>query len=353
VTQVVTPAAGEGARVPGGIAAEPRPPSRGPAPAAERDRVRPARRGALPWIAAAAVAALAVIGFFLGRGSAPENRRTVTDATERAATSGDISVSAPIAWRKESTPPTIPGLKLGSALALVPTGSAASGGFVAGTVPRSWPTFLPSSFRRAIGQAAVQRKTVVRLGELSAFRYSGLKPRGFDGTLTVYAVPQARSETVVACYGTGEAAPPRQCDQIAASLQWGTAKDYPLAPSPQYAQAVRRAIQRLDTARSRGLRSLRDASTQKQQAAAATGIAKAYATLATRLKAAEPTAYARPTHLRIVAAARRVQPAYAALASAASKGDTAGYEAARALIRSREAQLRAAVAELKLLGFKL
>jgi serine/threonine protein kinase len=353
VTQVVTPGAGEGVRVPGGIAAEPRPPSRGPSPAAERDRARPERRGALPWIAAAAVAALAVIGFFLGRGSAPERHRTVTDATQRAATSGDISVSAPITWRKESTPPTIPGLKLGSALALVPTGNAGSGGFVAGTVPRSWPTFLPSSFRRAIGQAAVQRRSVVRLGDLSAFRYSGLKPRGFDGTLTVYAVPQARSETVVACYGTGGAAPPRQCDQIAASLQLGTAKDYPLAPSPQYAQTVRRAIQRLDTARSRGLRALGNASTQKQQAAAATGIAKAYGTLTSRLKAAEPTAYVRPAQLTIVAAARRVEPAYAALARAASKGDSGGYEAARAVIRSREAQLRAAVAKLKQLGFKL
>ena len=309
-----------------------------------------AGRSARIWgVGAIAIAGLAVAGFVGGSHSAPETQKTVVDRSQRALKDGALAVSAPVAWKQASAPSLPGGLRLGSDLSVAPSGQ---GGLTAGTVARSWPTFLPASFRKAIGLRAVQRRELVEIGGLSAYRYSNVTPKGYDGSMTVYAIPQSRSEWLAACWGAS-GVPPKQCEDVAASLSVDGAKDYDLAPSPAYAAKVRGAVSAVDSARKRGLAALSNGSTQKAQGTAASQVAAAYATFARRLAAAAPTPYASPANATIVAAARSTQRAYAALAAAAAAGSRGRYDAARTLVRKREAQLRAALSQLAQLGYRI
>ena len=53
------------------------------------------------------------------------------------------------------------------------------------------PTFVPASTRDALPAGALDDPQRVRLGRLEAFRHTNLVPEGFNGTLTLYTVPQA------------------------------------------------------------------------------------------------------------------------------------------------------------------
>ncbi len=302
-------------------------------------------------VGAVAVAGLAVAAFVGGKSSAPEKQKTVVDQTRREATAGDVAVTTPVSWQKQTRAPRIPGLRLANGLTVAPSGGK-GGGLTAATTRKAWPTFLPASFRKSIGPAAVKRRQLVRIGGLSAYRYANVKPKGYDGSLTVYAVPQSRSELLVACYGSG-GDPPAQCDDVAASLQLQGGTDYDLAPSAGYAATLKRAVGSLNGARARGLGALGRAATQKTQAAAASRVAAAYAAFVKQLGGAAPTAYAKPAHTRIVADARASQRGYTTLGSAASAGSAGRYDAARKLVRAREAELRGALNELGELGYSV
>lgn len=319
-----------------------------PPPAPPR-AARPAGRSRWIWaIGAAAILGLAVAGFVGGSHSAPDKQKTVVDQSQRNVESGALAVAAPVSW-KHASAPSIPGLRLGKGLSVAPS---AAGGLTAGTARRAWPTFLPASFRKAIGAAAVKRRQLVKIGGLSAYRYANVKPKGYAGSMTVYAIPQSTSEWIAACWGAS-GAPPEQCEDVAASISVDGGKDYDLAPSAAYAAKIRGAVSALGGARKRGLAALSKASTQKAQSTAATQMAVAYATLARRLAAAGPPPYASPVHARIVSAARSTQRAHMALAGAAAAGSQGRYDAARALVRKREAQLRAALAGLAQLGYQV
>jgi hypothetical protein len=318
-------------------------------PPAAAARARRAAGSKRIWaVGALVVVGLAVAGFIGGSRSAPEKQKTVVDQTQHDVKSGALTVSAPVSWKK-ATAPSIPGLKLANDLNVAPSGS---GGLTAGTVRRAWPSFLPASFRKAIGSAAVKRREIVKIGGLSAYRYNNVKPKGYKGSLTVYAIPQSKSEWIAACWGA-TAAPPGKCEDVAASLRADGGKDYALAPSASYAAKVRSAVASLDSARKRGLNALAKASTQKKQSTAANQVASAYTTFVKRLRAAGPTPYAKPAHDGIVSAASLTQRAYVALAKAAGDGSSSRYDTARKLVRTREATLRAAVNKLAQLGYRV
>jgi serine/threonine protein kinase len=317
-------------------------------PTARADRRRAGRSARIWGVGALAIVGLAVAGFVGGTHTASETQKTVVDQSQRDVRSGALAVEAPVSWKKASAP-SLPGLSLRSELSVAPS---AAGGLTAGAVKRSYPTFLPASLRKEIGSRAVQRRQIVKIGGLSAYRYSNVKPKGYKGSMTLYAIPQSKSEWLAACWGAG-AGPPKQCEDVAASLSVAGAKDYELAPSSGYARKVRRAVSSLDDARKRGLTVLSKASTQKAQGTAANQVAAAYSTFAKRVAAAGPTAYASPANGRIVAAAHSTQRAYGALAAAAAAGNRGRYNAARTLVRKREAQLRAALSELAQLGYRI
>ena len=79
-------------------------------------------------------------------------------------------------------------------------------------------------------------------------------PSGFGGTLTLYAVPQAKNVTLLGCYlhtGAPQAIQQR-CDEIVSTLGLEGATAFPLAPTATLRRgAERRDQQALDAARRR------------------------------------------------------------------------------------------------------
>ena len=74
-------------------------------------------------------------------------------------------------------------------------------------------------------------------------------PSGFGGTLTLYAVPQAKNVTLLGCYlhtGAPQAIQQR-CDEIVSTLGLEGATAFPLAPTASYAAALNAAINKLST----------------------------------------------------------------------------------------------------------
>jgi hypothetical protein len=291
------------------------------------------------------------VGFFVGHANAPSTSKTVTTASQRTVSAGDMSLAAPTSWTRSGASPSIPGLKLANVVALAPTATSSSGGLVAGNASPSWPTFLPAAFRKAVGDAAIRNPQLVRLGGLDAFRYENLKPRGFAQVVTAYAVPQHKAETVIACYGTAKVR--STCEDVAASMKLSNATSYSLDPSKRYAAAVNSTMRTLNNSRRKGAKALSAASTQSQQATAASSIRAAYATAARRLNRTRTSAFIAPANKQIVAALNRTRSAYGRLAAAARSGDRAAYDKARSLVRTDEATLNAKVQTLRRLGFKI
>ena len=163
----------------------------------------------------------------------------------------------------------------------------------------------------------------MRLGPLDAFRYRNLVPAGFNGTLTLYAVPQANTTTLLGCYvHTG--APQsilQRCDDIVSTLQLDGATAFPLAPTAPYAATLNGALNTLSSQRASGLKRLGQAKTPAKQASAADAVAAAYKTAAARLRKEPVTPFTRSTNAALVAALTRAQKAYEGLARAARSGN--------------------------------
>jgi serine/threonine protein kinase len=312
---------------------------------------RPRRRLAAAAIAVGVVA-LAAIGFIGGRASDNHAKAAKPAPGERLVRSGATSFMVPAAWTKRTAAPAIPGLSLDAPRSLAPAAGRGAG-LVAGTAPSSWPTFLPRSFR--IGDGAVGRREIVRLGKLSAFRYARVRPHGFGGVVTVYAVPQAKHEKIVACYAKSAAASRvlSVCDGIVASIRLKDARRYPLDPPASYAAALSRALRGLNADRRKGLKDLGKAKTAAAQAAAAGALAGAYDQALSRVRAAKPTPYIKPEHRRIAAALTQSATAYSQLAQAAGASSEKAYNRARGMIARGETALRREIAALGKLGYKV
>jgi len=321
-----------------------------PRPPRPRERSKPPRRSVVLAAAAVAVLGLASVGFFVGNRQS-DKQTAAPPPVHKVLRGGSMSLSLPAAWHATQGP-SIPGLDLKDRRAAAPPSTTAAGGVVAGRVATAWPSFLPAAFRHRLGRT-VPPHDIVRLGELEAFRYPGLRPQGFDGVVTVYAVPEPRATSLIACHAKQLGAPLlQQCAAIAASVHVTGARPYSLLPSRAYARAFNGAMSNLRAGRSRGLRSIGTAKTRASEAGAATAIAAAYRAALRRVRSASPTPFVRPAHERIAAALRQAMSAYAALASAANTGNQTRYDELRRLVRAREATLSREVSRLRALGFR-
>ena len=193
----------------------------------------------------------------------------------------------------------------------------------------------------------------MRLGALQAYRYKALKPKGVNGTLTVFATPTTNGVVTVACVtppgATGSF--PTDCERVAATLRLAGAKPYSLGPSDAYAGTLRRTIARLDTASAPAARRLQRADTPAAQASAADALAAAYRSASRRLARVSVSPVVEGANTRIAAAMTRIAGGYTSAASAARAGDTDGYNAAGRAITRGGAALRRAFDELKTLGY--
>jgi hypothetical protein len=310
----------------------------------------------VPVIIAAAVLA-AIVGFLLGGGSGGSGE-TFADS----ASSGHLELSFPSGWQRLASPPAIPGLAsseaLSQPLALAPSSSASAGAaaqrLLAGEVPTSGPTLLPTGLTAALN-GALPRGEPVQLGTLQAYRYSGLSVRGLPGSLTLYAVPTANGVATVACLSSTSSPTSSplaaQCARIAATLKLNGTTAFGLAPSPQYAAALGHTFGALATAAATDTTHLRAASSAAAQAAAATQLAAAYSSASSALGRLTVSPAVRGANASLAGSLVAIGRDYAALAAAARAGDETAYAQAQRAIGSDRARVASALAALRQAGY--
>ncbi len=306
----------------------------------------------LPVLIAAAVLAL-IAGLLLG-GSSGSSGTAFTDS----ASSGYVELSFPSSWRRLGSAPTIPGLTFSQPLALS-TGSAAGAShtyaaagqpLLAGEVGASGPALLPAAFTAALN-GTPPHPEAVRLGAYEAYRYSGLSVHGLASPLTLYTVPTTGGVVTIACVGSTAAASGSQCAQIAATLKLNGTTAFGLAPSPQYASALRSTFGTLNSPVNAGTARLHAASSAAAQAAAAAQLAAAYTTASRALGRLSVSPAAQSLNANLAASLAALSRDYAALASAARAGNEAAYAQAQRAIGSDGARTTSALTALRQAGY--
>jgi hypothetical protein len=297
------------------------------------------------------VLVLAALGFALGRSTADET--ATAGVTARALASGPVSVTVPGGWAKAKAAPTVLARSVEAPLELAPAAERTAAGLVVGQTKAGAPTFVPASLRQALPAHALEKRERVRLGALEAFRYRGLTPRGLDGRLTLYVVPQEKRSPVLQCF-VRRGAPASlldECESIAATATVRGAKPVSLAPSAQYATLVSGALRTLQGQRDTRLRTLRRAPAQVQQAAAADALARAYRLAAGKLTRAPVNVVNRSANRELIGALAAAKAAYEQLGVAARRDDRTRYDAARRRIAQAERRIDGALVGLRKLGY--
>ena len=94
----------------------------------------------------------------------------------------------------------------------------------------------------------------MKLGDLEAYRYKGLKPEGFDQSLTMYVAPTTEGVATVACAAPAAKAGAflPDCEGAATSLVLNTGDAYPLGADEDYLEALDYTIGKLNASRASG-----------------------------------------------------------------------------------------------------
>lgn len=310
-------------------------------------RPRSLPRGALAIGGVLAVVAIAA-GYLIGH----TGSRQTASAFVNAATLAHLRIRYPAGWQLGATAADIPGITFSSPLVLTPPqGSAA---LTAGEVADAGGTSLLSTSLRAKIEGALPAPATVRIGALEAYRYAGLRLRGIDGTLTLFAVPTTAGVATVTCWASDRG--PRgfqaQCAQVADTLLLVGATAYPLGPSPAYAQALSATFKSLSSAASGPAAALRSATTPTAQAAATRNLAAAYRRAATALSAARPSPRDQAVNGALTASLHQLAAAYDGAAGAAAAADAAAYSRAAKQIDAGSAALGRALGALTKQGYK-
>ncbi len=329
--------------------ADPRP-GREPAEAAAAP---PARRRvpriSLRWLALALIPIAGLLGVLAAGGGEDPTTTGSTPPPDPIQVEAEIAaVTVPGTWR-EADALAVPGLELAGASTAAPA-DAEDIGISVGTTTGTGPALLPPLFTKLLDEPPGPGEPV-RLGEIAAYRHTGLQPKGLDEELTLYVAPTNRGVANVACVGE---AVQSDCSASAATLILADGvKALPLGPSRAYARAVNGALGKLERRRSAAMGRLRSAKLPGRQADAASGVAAAYRGARAALRKAQPTALEREAHPKLVAAVDRSAAAWAALASAARSESKSRYDAARSTVRARDADLRRRVNALAQLGYNV
>jgi hypothetical protein len=293
--------------------------------------------------AAVGVIALAVVGFLVGNSG---SKGTSTPANNSSASAGPLTITFPDTWQRAAAPP-IPGLSFQSPISVAPKGGPAVGALTAGTVSAVGPTLLPPSFTKTLSNPPSKGEPV-KLGQLQALRYTGLKPKSYPQEITVYAVPTDAGVATVAC----SAAPAQaatflpECERAASTLTLSGAQAFDLGVPKSYAAALSGEISKLQSARGAALAKLKAGKTPGGQATAARQAAAAYATAGKSLAGQKVPPQLDQANSAIVAALRSGAAGYTAMAAGAAKGDTGAYKSGAATVTKADAALQKALQAL-------
>ena len=324
-------------------------PSEPAVPAPTRSRTR-RLSSALAGVGAGVLAVAAVVGFLAGR-SGGENGATAAGSS--FASAGGLELSFPDNWERPESEIKIKGLDFQAPISLAPTGAVRNQGLVAGQVQASGPTLLPRKFLKLLPKPP-SRSDAVRLGDLEAYRYQNLRPRGFDGRVTVYVVPNTSGVATVGCtVPSGGTDSSSGCERVAMTLKLTEAERFPIGPDPKYAKALDKTLGTLNVRRRDLRRRLSAANTSAGQAQICENLMRAYVAAANSLARQSVSPAVRNVSGAILETMRHTASGYDGMASAARNDSRRRYGAAADTVRRRERSLRRALGRLEAFGYKL
>ena len=300
----------------------------------------PARRAGTPvLIAAAALLAILVVvaGYLIGSSGGGDSEETtpVASGSGGVATGGSLEIKFPATWRQVSESPAIPGLELRNPIGLNERGAPKTNGLSAGVTDATGPALLPTSFLSLLDEAP-PRDDAVKLGQVDAYRYEGLKPEGFDGSLTLYVAPTTDGVATVACAaGSGAAEFLPSCEGVATGLRLVNTEAYALGADDDYLAQLDETIGDLNAASKKGVAALKKAKTPSKQASAAQSLSKSYAQARGQLAGLTVSPAVAKAAADVRAALKKTENAYSDLASAAKASKTSAYNKARSDVERR------------------
>ncbi|MET0603144.1 MAG: protein kinase [Baekduia sp.] len=274
-----------------------------------------------------------------------------TPPLSSTAADGRIALSFPATWHTPAKTPTGRVLGLSAPLTL---GAARGASLAAGMTGASTPQLLmPAALKAVTGTLPAPQH--VRVGALSAYRYTGVRLRGVNGVTEIVAGPASTGIVTLAC--TIAAGAPSSaasdCTRIFATVRLQRGHPTTLGADAGYAKALRRMLLGLNQARTPARRALARATGPKSQASAARTAATTYRTAAAALRRVTPGPVERAAHDRLGSALTASATAYGRLGSAARGGHRTRYAAASTAIRAAEHDVSAALATLGRLGYRV
>jgi hypothetical protein len=300
---------------------------------------------------------VAIIAYLFGvhRSSAPAPARSASASAStpggeaRTAAGSNVVLDYPASWQPVSSIQSIPGLAITHPLLLAPGGAAARAGLLSGLLPADASSPLPASFLALVH--GVPHAEVVDLGNVQAYRYSGLN--GYHRVLDVYVVPVVGSSTTaLVCYAaTGSAAYLAQCQQIVANATLVGQSSYELTPNSAYAARIAALLGVLDRQRLALRRDLHERATLSAAAPLASALAARFADTAASLSPLEPPPAASGAQTVLVKAIVQARGAYEALATAAGNEEPEAYAAAQSQVEEAETAVDAALEGFVQLGY--
>ncbi len=160
-------------------------------PVAAKGGARPSRglvvAGAVVVVAAAVVGGLAAGGAFSGGESSEPVATTRVEA-------GTSTVALPEDWPAEAGGGSIPGIELANATTASPAGETGEQMSV-GTTDAQGATLLPAALRQSL--VGIPEAERVLLGRNQAYLYRDLEVEGYDGRVSVFAMPTTRGVATV------------------------------------------------------------------------------------------------------------------------------------------------------------
>jgi predicted Ser/Thr protein kinase len=282
-----------------------------------------------------------------GNAQAPAN----TPPLSSTIADGRIALSFPATWHQQAKTPAGRVLDLGAPLTL---GAARGASVAAGVTSARTPQLLtPAALKAITGTLPPPQR--VRIGALSAYRYTGVRLRGLDGVTEIVAGPASTGIVTLACTiaAGAPAGAAGDCTRIFATLRLQRGHAMALGADAGYATVLGRLLLALDRARTPARRALAHATGPKSQSRAARTAAAAYRTAAGALRHVTPGPVDRAAHDRLSRALAAAATAYGRLGSAALGGHRARYAAASRAVRAAEHDVGAALAALGRLGYRV
>jgi serine/threonine protein kinase len=292
----------------------------------------------------------AVAGVLTGGHGGAQAPASMSPLSSTAA-DGRIALSFPATWHTPATTPSGRVLGLSAPLTL---GAVRGASLAAGVTSARTPQLLaPAALKAVTGTLSAPQR--VRVGALSAYRYTGVRLRGVDGVTEIVAGPASTGIVTLACtIATGApSGAAADCTRIFATLRLQRGHATTLGADAGYATALRRLLLGLNQARTPARRALARATGPKSQASAARTAAAAYRTAASKLRRMTPGPVERAAHDRLGRALTDAATAYDRLGSAARGGHRARYTAASTAVRAAEDDIGAALAALRRLGYRV